>query len=129
MLPNFTYVRPTNVRRAIEQLSTPGSQVHAGGTDVLGCLRDRVFSATKLVALTGISELSGIGLAPDSSLRIGTLTTLAEIAAHPLIAQRYAALAQGAAAAASPQLRNQGTIEATCATARVGTPWRLLLST
>jgi xanthine dehydrogenase YagS FAD-binding subunit len=35
---------------------------------------------------------------------------LAESAAHPLIGERYAALAHGAASACSPQLRNQGTI-------------------
>jgi xanthine dehydrogenase YagS FAD-binding subunit len=38
------------------------------------------------------------------------MTTLSEVAAHPDIVERYLTLAQGAAAAASPQLRNQGTI-------------------
>ncbi|HUT85103.1 MAG TPA: FAD binding domain-containing protein, partial [Thermodesulfobacteriota bacterium] len=43
-------------------------------------------------------------------LRIGALTTIAEVAGNPVIQKRYAVLAQAAASVASPQLRNQGTI-------------------
>lgn len=110
MLPSFAYSRPTSVGQAIQQLESSGSVVHAGGTDLLGCLRDRVFDVTKVVTLTGIAELHGMTPLRDGGLRIGALTTLAEIAADPLIAERYAVLAQAAASAASPQLRNQGTL-------------------
>lgn len=109
MLPSFTYVRPASVPEAIRELSAAGARVHAGGTDLLGCLRDGVFTASKLVAIGGIAELKGIA-EERGGLRIGALTTLTEIAGHPVVTQRYAALAQGAAAAASPQLRNQGTL-------------------
>ncbi|HUK13161.1 MAG TPA: FAD binding domain-containing protein [Thermoanaerobaculaceae bacterium] len=110
MLPNFSYVRPATLAAAIEQLAAAGSRVHAGGTDLLGCLRDEVFGADKLVAIGGLAELKGIAPSADGGLRIGALVTLAEIAASREIASRYPALAQGAAAAASPQLRNQGTL-------------------
>ncbi len=43
-------------------------------------------------------------------IRIGALTTIAEVASHPLVKDRYPALAQAASAVGSPQLRNQGTI-------------------
>jgi xanthine dehydrogenase YagS FAD-binding subunit len=110
MLPNFTYARPASLKDAIRELSAPETRLHAGGTDLLGCLRDGVFGAKKLVALGGIAELRGIAAAPDGSLRIGALATLAEIASNPLVTARYAALAEAAASAASPQLRNQGTL-------------------
>ena len=110
MLPDFNYVRPSSLREALEHGASDGAVLHAGGTDVLGCLRDGVYSTQKVVAIGQLDELRGVETTRDGGLRIGALTTLAEIAAHPVIGERYAALAQGAAAAASPQLRNQGTI-------------------
>jgi len=110
MLPTFSYVKPGTIGDAIRELSTPGARIHAGGTDLLGCLRDRVLTATRLVSLNGLNELRGISEQPDGGLRIGALATLAEVASHPLIGARYHALSAAAAAAASPQLRHQGTI-------------------
>lgn len=110
MLPNFSYVRPTNLADAVRRHAAPGARVQAGGTDLLGCLRDGVFGADTVVSLSGVPDLRGIRRALDGGLTIGAMTTLSEIAAHPDIVERYPALAQGAAAAASPQLRNQGTI-------------------
>lgn len=110
MLPHFTYVRPGSVSDAVRQLSSRGARIHAGGTDVLGCLRDGVFTADKVVSLSRIDSLRGIAPSGGGGLRIGALTTLAAVAASPLVGEQYAALAQAASAAASPQLRNQGTI-------------------
>ena len=110
MLPTFTYVRPTTRAELLEQAATQGAVLHAGGTDLLGCLRDEVFQAGKVVSLSGLSELRGIAPTSEGGLRIGALATLAEIAEHPTIKERYPALGQGAASAASPQLRNQGTL-------------------
>jgi xanthine dehydrogenase YagS FAD-binding subunit len=110
MLPNFGYVRPRNLADALRALAAPGARVQAGGTDLLGCLRDGVFAADTLVSLSGVPDLRGIRRALDGGLAIGAMTTLSEVAAHPDIVAHYPTLAQGAAAAASPQLRNQGTI-------------------
>jgi xanthine dehydrogenase YagS FAD-binding subunit len=110
MLPTFTYVKPTTIGEAVRALATPGARACAGGTDLLGCLRDRVLTAESLVSLNGLTELRGLNEQPNGGLRIGALTTLTELASHPLVNARYHALAAAAAAAASPQLRNQGTI-------------------
>lgn len=110
MLPTFSYVKPATIGQAIRELATPGARACAGGTDLLGCLRDRVLTASKLVSLNGLEELHGVREVPNGGLRIGALTTLAEIASHAQVKARYQALAAAAAAAASPQLRNQGTI-------------------
>ncbi|MBZ5589984.1 MAG: xanthine dehydrogenase family protein subunit M [Acidobacteriia bacterium] len=110
MLPNFNYVRPSSLADAVRQLSTPNARVHAGGTDLLGCLRDGVFAADTLVSLSAIEELRGIRPSLDGGLAIGAMTTLSEVAADPRVADRYPVLSRAVAAAASPQLRNQGTI-------------------
>ncbi len=110
MLPEFNYVRPATLAEAVRTLSAPGARVHAGGTDLLGCLRDGVFGAPTLVSLSGLKELRGVRRGVDRGVVIGAMTTLAELSGDPEIAAHAPVLAAAAAAAASPQLRNQGTI-------------------
>jgi len=110
MLPKFTYTRPTSLDDALAVLNDRPALIHGGGTDLIGCLRDGILSAPTVVSLTAIDELHGVRLSPDGGLRIGALTTVAEVAANATVAKRYTALADAAGAVASPQLRNQGTI-------------------
>jgi xanthine dehydrogenase YagS FAD-binding subunit len=110
MLPSFSYVRAQTLDDALRQLSSEGAAVHAGGSDLLGCLRDGVFEASKVVSLSGLGDLRGIRDTRNGGLRIGATTTIAEIAANDVVRRQYGALAQAAAVVASPQLRNQGTI-------------------
>jgi xanthine dehydrogenase YagS FAD-binding subunit len=110
MVPSFSYIRPDSLAEAIAYLALEGARVHAGGTDLLGCLRDRVFGVSTVVSIAGIKELKGIEATPEGGLRIGSLTTIAEVASHPVIRSKYPALSMAAAEVASPQLRNQGTI-------------------
>jgi xanthine dehydrogenase YagS FAD-binding subunit len=110
MLPSFDYVRPKSVQAAAAQLSAEGARAHAGGTDLMGCLRERIFPVGKVVSLNDLRELRGVSETAEGGLRIGALTTLSALAEHPVVRQRYAGLAQAAAEVGSPQLRNQGTI-------------------
>ncbi|HQU33793.1 MAG: molybdopterin dehydrogenase [Acidobacteria bacterium 21-70-11] len=110
MIPAFNYVRPASLAEACAKLASPGTHAHAGGTDLLGCLRDGVFAADTVVSLSDIPDLRGVRKNLDGGLLIGAMTTLAEVAADQAVAAGYAALAEGALSAASPQLRNQGTL-------------------
>jgi xanthine dehydrogenase YagS FAD-binding subunit len=110
MVPSFSYIRARSLDEAVGYLSLDGARAHAGGTDLLGCLRDRVFDVTTVVSIAGLKELRGIEATPEGGLRIGSLTTVAEVARNPLIAAKYRALSMAASEVASPQLRNQGTI-------------------
>lgn len=85
------------------------ARVIAGGTDLLGELKEGVISPTRLVSLAGIDKLRGIE-ASDEGARIAAMTTLSEVAAHPHMRANYAALAQAAASVATPQIRNVGTL-------------------
>jgi len=110
MLSNFAYVCTGSIREAVKQLTSDGARLHAGGTDLLGCLRDNVFDAEKVVSISRLNALRGIRETPEGGLRIGALTTITEVAESPLVRHRYHALARAASEVASPQLRNQGTI-------------------
>ncbi len=110
MLHAFAYARPTTLAEAVRLAGRKGARIHAGGTDLLGCLRDQIFSAETVVSIAGLAELRGIKAAKDGGLRIGALATIAEVAASPAVRERYAALAEAASQVASPQLRNQGTL-------------------
>jgi xanthine dehydrogenase YagS FAD-binding subunit len=109
-MPNFAYVHAESLKDALDHLSSSGARLHAGGTDLLGCLRDDIFPAKKLVSISQLKDLRGIRQTKDGGLRIGALVTLTEVADNKIIRERYPALARGALEAASPQLRNQGTI-------------------
>ncbi len=67
MLPKFSYVRPDTLKEVLGILDDNGARIHGGGTDLIGCLRDRVFTTDTLVSLTAIAELRGIE--PDQGRR------------------------------------------------------------
>jgi len=110
LMPSFSYVRIRSLKEATEHLSSNRARVHAGGTDLLGCLRDNIFEAKKVVSISGLKNLQGIEETKDGGLRIGALTTITEIAGSKKVRDRYPALSKAASEVASPQLRNQGTI-------------------
>jgi xanthine dehydrogenase YagS FAD-binding subunit len=110
MLPSFSYVRPSTVAEAVKALSGGAALAHAGGTDLLGCLRDGVLATDAVVSLSALAELKGMAETAEGGLRLGALTPIADIAADAAVRARYTALAEAASLVASPQLRQQGTI-------------------
>lgn len=110
LMSNFAYVRPKTIQETIKHLSSDSSRIYAGGTDLLGCLRDDIFGAKKIVAIGQFKDLEGIRITKEGGLGIGAATTISEVADNKIIQERYPALAQGASEVASPQLRNQGTL-------------------
>ena len=114
MTANFSYLQAASLDEAVQHLGEDGARLHAGGTDLLGCLRDDVFRCVKVVSISGLDRLRGIreiGRGQrGGGLGIGALVTIAEVAEDRRIRDRYTALAQAAGLVASPQLRNQGTL-------------------
>ena len=80
-----------------------------GGTDLLPQVKDSVVSAERLVGLAAIPGMSAIA-ETAGGLTIGAAATIADVAAHPVVQRRYAALAEAAGGLATPQIRNEGTI-------------------
>ena len=87
-----------------------GIKALAGGTDLLTLMKAEIATPSLLVNVKDLAELqSGIREMPDG-LSIGALTTLAEIETSAFIRERFSALADACALAATPQLRNMATL-------------------
>ena len=111
VMPAFELFQPASIEDAQAVLDRYGSNawVLAGGLDSFDWLKDRIKRPQALVDLAGIPELKGIRPWQDG-IEIGAMTTLTEVVRHPVVRERYAILLEAAEAAASPQIRNQGTI-------------------
>jgi xanthine dehydrogenase YagS FAD-binding subunit len=111
VMPAFDLLQPNSVDDAQKLLQQHGADawVMAGGLDSFDWLKDRIKKPKVVVDLSGIEELRGVRAVGDG-IEIGAMTTLTEVVNSPLVKQRFGLLAQGAELAASPQIRNQGTI-------------------
>ena len=111
MMPAFELFQPASTEDALGLLNRYGSDawVLAGGLDSWDWLKDRVKRPSAVVDLGAIESLRGIRESVDG-LAIGAMTTLRDVIQHTNIADQYKLLSQAAESAASPQIRNQGTI-------------------
>jgi len=110
-MPAFQLLQPSSIADAQRLLHQHGADawVLAGGLDSFDWLKDRIKRPKAVVDLSGVEELKGIRVNGDG-LEIGAMTTLTDVAQHPVIKEKYGVLAQAAELVASPQIRNQGTI-------------------
>jgi xanthine dehydrogenase YagS FAD-binding subunit len=83
--------------------------VKAGGIDVLDLMKENLLAPRQVVSLAEVPGLDAIG-EESGGLRIGAMVTLARLADHPVLRQRYPALADAARGSASPQIRNVATL-------------------
>ncbi len=110
-MKNFQHVNPETLDQASALLtSDAGAFLIAGGIDLLGEMKSGTIRPGTLINLKALRNLSYIKFNDQDGLRIGALTTLAEIAAHPEIRKNFGALAQAAHSVATPQIRNMGTL-------------------
>ena len=111
VMPEFELFQPASVEEALGILDKHGTSawVMAGGLDSFDWLKDRIKRPKVVVDLSQVKELVGIK-DWNGGVEIGAMTTLTEVVKNPLIKERFPLLAQGAEQAASPQIRNQGTI-------------------
>src|SRR5437016_12808034 len=108
----FEYLSPSSVKQALGLLSPNlgDTEVLAGGTDLLGLMKDFVLTPKRVVNIKHVSGLEAIRSEGDGGARIGALVTLDRIVEAAHIRQNYPALAQTVADAASTQIRNMATI-------------------
>lgn len=109
----FKHFNAYSIDKAVSLLGHYGDRacIIAGGTDLLGKMKDAILPTypEAVINIKTIPDLNYITQS-DGMLKIGALTTLAEIADSEVVRSRCLALAEAACRAASPQIRNMGTI-------------------
>ncbi len=105
---NFEFEKPATVADAVAALGAEDAEALGGGQTLLPTMKQRLASPSKLVSLTGISEMKGVCTGDDGALCIGGATAHATVAAEA--AAHYPALADLASHIGDPAVRNRGTI-------------------
>jgi aerobic carbon-monoxide dehydrogenase medium subunit len=121
MIPaQFEYHRPKNVAEAIKLLgSVKDARLLAGGHSLLPAMKLRLASPAAVIDIGRIAELRGVK-SDKGVLRIGALTTHADVAASDLVRKSCPVLAETASHIGDIQVRNRGTIGGSVAHADPG---------
>lgn len=113
---NFDHTAAATAREAVAFLAaeppgTTATRLIAGGTDLLTLMKAGILEPRRLVDIkTARDELRYLRFDPDGTLRIGALTTLAELERHPEVGAKLPILVQAVRDAATPQLRTVATV-------------------
>ena len=88
----------------------PGLAFIAGGTDLIGLMKDRAALPERLLDINGLPDMARIEALPDGGLRIGALARMSDVAADVEVRRRFPVIAEALLFAASGQLRNMASI-------------------
>ncbi|MFQ5351080.1 MAG: FAD binding domain-containing protein, partial [Thermoanaerobaculia bacterium] len=109
-LPTFDFRVAPSLAEAAAVLAAegPAARLVAGGTDLWPNMKRRHQRASTVVSLMGLPELRDI--TANGDLRLGATAILDDVARHPVVRQRYPALARAVESISSPPLRNMATL-------------------
>jgi xanthine dehydrogenase YagS FAD-binding subunit len=82
----------------------------AGGTDLIGLIKDRAALPERLLDINGLPNMAEIDALPEGGLRIGALARMSDVAANMEVRRRFPVIAEALLFAASGQLRNMASI-------------------
>ncbi|MGE3541179.1 MAG: xanthine dehydrogenase family protein subunit M [Candidatus Tectimicrobiota bacterium] len=107
----FEFVEPASLHEVLQLLQCGAGQarVLAGGSDLLGELKDEVVHYDRLVSLAAVPGLRDLR-EESGGLRLGALLTLAQLEYAPRLQGPYRFLAEAARGVATPEIRQQGTL-------------------
>jgi xanthine dehydrogenase YagS FAD-binding subunit len=107
----FEYAGPASVDDALKLLGASGNaEALAGGTDLLGRMKDYVTSPERVVYLKDVKALSGVSWDRQVGTTIGAGTTLAELLSHDGVKRYLPALWQATLEVGTPQIKNMATV-------------------
>lgn len=101
------YERATTVDDALARIGSDAVFL-AGGTNLVDHLRLGIISPSRVVDISRL-PLTDVTVRADGGLVIGAGVRNSDLAAHPLVRQRYPFLTEAIVAGASGQLRNMAT--------------------
>jgi xanthine dehydrogenase YagS FAD-binding subunit len=107
----FEYAAPKSLKEAAGLLGSAwgDTEILAGGTDLVTALKQGLTSPKRVVSLRNIKELRGIDDGRQG-LRIGSLTTLGEIAENKRVKELFPSIVTAITGIGSPQILSAGTI-------------------
>jgi xanthine dehydrogenase YagS FAD-binding subunit len=108
-LKPINFVEPSSLSEVFAASAGGRARLIAGGSDLLGELKEGSAEYEHLVSLAGIDALRGIRR-EAGGLRLGALTTISELEFSPELGGAYRILAEAARSVATPEIRNQGTL-------------------
>ena len=110
-MKNTEYLKPSDIKELLIIMTENKNRatVIAGGTNLIPEMRDGVKTPQVLVDVGDLQELAGIQL-DEESISIGAATTIAEIAASPVIREHLPILSKAAGELGNPLTRNRATI-------------------
>jgi xanthine dehydrogenase YagS FAD-binding subunit len=82
----------------------------AGGTDLIGLMKDRAALPERLVDINGLPNMARIEPLPGGGVRIGALARMSDVAADIEVRRRFPVIAEALLFSASAQLRNMASI-------------------
>jgi aerobic carbon-monoxide dehydrogenase medium subunit len=109
--PPFAYQRAATLADVFRLWAKagPDAKLLAGGQSLMATLAFRLSEPTTLIDITRVGELKGVSDA-GAFIRVGALTTHAELGASPLIKVHVPLAAETVPLIAHPAIRNRGTI-------------------
>ena len=113
-MKSFENIDAKSIKEAVSllqkfQQQKKSAAVVGGGSEYLQLMKDRVVTPDYVINLKTIPGLNSIR-EERGGFRIGALATLAELEEHAAVKEKLLILSEAAGEAASPQIRNAGTI-------------------
>jgi xanthine dehydrogenase YagS FAD-binding subunit len=107
----FTLTRADDLAAAVEAHAKDARLAYiAGGTDLLGLMKDRVTFPERLLDINGLPGMARIDELGDGGLRLGALCRMSDVAADLRVRERFPVIAEALLLAASGQLRNMASM-------------------
>lgn len=107
----FTLSKAVDAAAAIAaHAADPQIAFIAGGTDLIGLMKDRAAFPEHLLDINGLSGMSRVEALSDGGLRIGALARMSDVAADGEVRRRFPVIAESLLFAASGQLRNMASM-------------------
>jgi carbon-monoxide dehydrogenase medium subunit len=111
-VPDFDYYCPDSIKEACEMLVRFGSKakVIAGGTDLLGKMKQDLLTPEVIISLKNIRELATIQDVEGKGVVLGAMVTHNDLVGSSVLQRRYPSVSEAAHTLANNQVRNRGTI-------------------
>ena len=105
----FEYASPKSVQGAVKLLGSSwgGTEIMAGGTDLVSAMKDGVVTPKRVVSLKNVKALDQIRT--SGGLRLGALVTIRQLL-DSAVRQNYPGIYQAADGVRGEQMRHMGTV-------------------